>query len=134
MKFLLDTHILLWYFDDDARLPINTRLLIENDANEIYYSLVSVWEVEIKHLAHPDKISMSGEKFFGYCQRLGFIPVSLNVNYIFALKTLTRKENSPPHRDHFDRIMICQAIVEDMTFITRDDRIAEYVSPIIYKI
>lgn len=92
MKFLLDTYILLWYFDDDARLPINTRLLIENDANEIYYSLVSVWEVEIKHLAHPDKISMSGEKFFGYCQRLGFIPVSLNVNHILALKTLTAKK------------------------------------------
>lgn len=134
MKYLLDTHILLWLFSGDERLSEKARLIIADDANEIYYSLVSVWEVEIKHLAHPDKISMNGEKFFGYCQRLGFIPVSLNVNHILALNTLTRKENSPPHRDPFDRIMICQAIVEDMTFITRDDRIAEYVSPMIYKI
>ncbi|MBQ7454622.1 MAG: type II toxin-antitoxin system VapC family toxin [Selenomonadaceae bacterium] len=134
MKYLLDTHILLWLFSGDERLSEKARLIIADDANEIYYSLVSVWEVEIKHLAHPDKISMSGERFLNHCQRLGFIPVSLNVNHILALKTLTRKENSPPHRNPFDRIMICQAIVEDMTFITRDDRIAEYVSPIIYKI
>lgn len=92
MKYLLDTHILLWLFSGDERLSEKARLIIADDANEIYYSLVSVWEVEIKHLAHPDKISMSGEKFFGYCQRFGFIPVSLNVNHILALKTLTAKK------------------------------------------
>ena len=134
MKILLDTHILVWYFDDDERLPISARLMIENDDNEIYYSLLSVFEVEVKHLAHPDRISMSGEKFLGYCEELGFIKLSLEAKHILALKTLTRKENTPPHRDPFDRLMLCQAIVDDMLFITHDERIAEYVSPMIYKI
>ena len=134
MKILLDTHILVWYFDDDERLPAGVRLMIENEDNEIYYSLLSVFEVEVKHLAHPDRISMSGEKFFGYCEELGFIQVPLDVKHILAMRTLTRKENTPPHRDPFDRLMLCQAIVDDMLFITHDDRIAEYVSPMIYKI
>ena len=134
MKILLDTHILLWYFDDDKRLPLNARFFIEEKSNEVYYSLISVLEVEIKHNAHPDRISMSGEKLLEHCKRLEFLPVKLNIEHILYVKNLVRKENSPPHRDPFDRLMICQAIVDNMLFITHDDRIAEYVSPMIFKI
>ena len=134
MKILLDTHILLWYFDGDKRLSQEARDIIADDKNEVYYSLISIWEVEIKHTAHPDRISMSGERLLKHCRLLEFIPVPLNIEHILAVKTLTRKENSPPHRDPFDRLMICQAIVDNMLFITRDDRIAEYVSPMIFKI
>ncbi len=134
MKILLDTHILLWYFDDDKRLPLNARFFIEEKSNEVYYSLISVLEVEIKHAAHPDRISMSGEKLLEHCQRLGFIQVPIKLSHILAVKNLVRKENSPPHRDPFDRLMICQAVVDNMLFITHDERIAEYVSPMIFKI
>ena len=134
MKILLDTHILLWYFDDDERLPLNARFLIEEKSNEVYYSILSVLEVEIKHTAHPDRISMSGERLLQHCQRLEFIQVSLDIDHILAVKTLTRKPDTPPHRDPFDRLMICQAVVDNMLFITRDERIAEYVSPMIFKI
>ena len=61
MKILLDTHILLWAVSNDVRLPAKARKLIENEENEIYYSLVSLWEVEIKHLAHPDAMTVSAE-------------------------------------------------------------------------
>lgn len=134
MKLLLDTHILLWFCKGDERLKQEARFMIADKANEVYYSIISVMEVEIKHLAHPDRISMSGERLLEHCQRLEFISVPLNVKHILALKTLTRRENTPPHCDPFDRLMLCQAIVDDMLFITHDDRIAEYVSPMIYKI
>lgn len=134
MKILLDTHILVWFCNGDKRLSQKARDIIADDENEIYYSILSVWEIEIKHAAHPDRISMSGERLLEHCQRLEFISVPLGVKHILALKTLTRKENTPPHRDPFDRLMLCQAIVDDMLFITHDDRIAEYVSPMIYKI
>ena len=134
MKILLDTHILVWFCNGDKRLSQKARDIIADDKNEIYYSILSVWEVEIKHAAHPDRISMSGERLLGHCQRLEFNPISVDVKHILALKTLTRKENTPPHRDPFDRLMLCQAIVDDMLFITHDERIAEYVSPMIYKI
>lgn len=134
MKILLDTHILVWYFEDNAKLSQKARNLIENDYNEIYYSLISVLEIEIKHTAHPDRLSLDGEKFISYCQKLGFIQAPLGVEHVLEIKNLIRKENTPPHRDPFDRLMLCQAIVEDMKFMTHDKRIAEYVTNAVCKI
>ena len=134
MKLLLDTHILIWFFSGDEQLSQKARDMIADESNEIYYSLLSVLEVEIKHAAHPDKLSMTGERFLEHCRRLEFIQVPVDVKHIFKVKTLTRKENTPPHRDPFDRLMLSQAIVERMTFITHDKRIAEYVSDAVYKI
>lgn len=134
MKLLLDTHVLLWFCSGDKRLSQEARDIIADDENEIYYSIISIWEVEIKHKAHPDRISMSGERLLQHCQRLEFIQVPLDIDHILVVKTLTRKPDTPPHRDLFDRLMICQAVVDNMLFITRNERIAEYVSPMIFKI
>ena len=134
MKILLDTHILVWYFEDDAKLSQKARTLIEDDYNEIYYSLLSVLEIEIKHAAHPDRLSLNGEKFISYCQKLGFMQAPLGVEHVLEIKNLNRKENAPQHRDPFDRLMLCQAIVEDMKFMTHDARIAEYMTDAVCKI
>ena len=61
MKILLDTHILLWAISNDSKLPEMARKLIENEENEIYYSIVSLWEVELKRLAHPTAMPVSAE-------------------------------------------------------------------------
>ncbi|MBQ3336251.1 MAG: type II toxin-antitoxin system VapC family toxin, partial [Selenomonadaceae bacterium] len=116
------------------KLSVKAREIISDSANEIYYSILSVWEVEIKHTAHPDRISMSGKRLLEHCQLLGFTPVSLESEHILSVRNLTRKENTPPHHDPFDRLMICQAIVENMIFMTHDARIAEYVTDSIYKV
>ena len=134
MKILLDTHILLWFCTGEEKLSVKAREIISDSANEIYYSILSVWEVEIKHTAHPDRISMSGKRLLEHCQLLGFTPVSLESEHILSVRNLTRKENTPPHHDPFDRLMICQAIVENMIFMTHDARIAEYVTDSIYKV
>lgn len=134
MKILLDTHILIWFFSGDERLSLEARELIVDETNEIYYSILSAWEVEIKHKVHPDRLSMSGERFLEHCDKLGFIQVPVEVEHILEVKNLVRKDNTPQHRDPFDRLMICQAIVEDMIFMTHDTRIAEYVTDSIYKI
>ena len=134
MKILLDTHILVWYFEDDTKLSQKARTLIEDDYNEIYYSLLSVLEIEIKHAAHPDRLSLNGEKFISYCQKLGFMQAPLGVEHVLEIKNLNRKVNTPQHRDPFDRLMLCQAIVEDMKFMTHDARIAEYVTDAVCKI
>ena len=134
MKILLDTHLLIWFFGGDEQLPLEARELIADEKNKIYYSILSVWEVEIKHKSHPDRLSMTGERFLNHCEKLGFTQVPLSLEYILEVKNLVRRENTPRHRDPFDRLMICQAIVEGMTFMTHDARIAEYVSDSIYKI
>ena len=54
MKVLLDTHIVLWAISDDDKLPPNFIKIINDSENEIFYSLVSVWEVAIKHYIKPE--------------------------------------------------------------------------------
>lgn len=134
MKILLDTHILIWFFGGDEQLSAKAREIIADSANKIYYSILSVWEVEIKHAARPDRLSMTGERFLNHCERLGFTQVPVDVEHVLEVKNLTRKENTPPHHDPFDRLMICQAIVDEMIFMTHDARIAEYVTDSIYKV
>ena len=54
MKILCDTHILIWFLTGDDQLSVKARAIIENEENEIYFSLVSVWEISIKHSRKPE--------------------------------------------------------------------------------
>ena len=132
--FLLDTHILLWALLDDAMLKEDVRKMIRDGSNTIYYSTLSVLEVEIKLMKHPGEMPLTGERLINHCERAGFWRLDLDTKHILALKNLVRKENTPPHRDPFDRLMICQAIVEGMILMTHDTRIAEYDTMNVYEI
>lgn len=131
MKVLADTHILLWALSNDARLPEKAAKLIENEENEIYYSIVSLWEVEIKRLAHPELMPLGAKQFAEYCEMSGFHRISVKEKHIFALESLKREEKAPPHKDPFDRMLICQASTENMLFVTHDSLIAGYEEPCI---
>lgn len=131
MKFLLDTHILLWAISNDARLPEKARKLIEDEKNEIYYSVISLWEVEIKRLAHPEAMPVVAEELAGFCEESGFQRIWVKERHIFALSGLKREKSALPHKDPFDRMLICQALVENMLFITHDSLIPGYNEPCI---
>ena len=124
MKILLDTHILLWTISNDLKLPEKARKLIENEENEIYYSIVSLWD-------HPDAMPVSAEKLAEYCEQSGFQRILIREKHIYALAGLKREENAPPHKDPFDRMLICQASTENMMFITHDSLIPGYNDPCI---
>ncbi|MGL6199663.1 MAG: type II toxin-antitoxin system VapC family toxin [Lachnospiraceae bacterium] len=115
MKVLLDTHILLWAISNDVRLSEKVRKLIENEENEIYYSIVSLWEVEIKHLLHSEAMPVSAEELAEYCEQSGFQRM-VREKHIFALACLKREEDAPPHKDPFDRMLS----TENMIFVTHD--------------
>lgn len=132
MKLLLDTHVLLWLLLDDSRIPADLRSMVENVENVIYYSIVSPWEIEIKRLAHPEKMELTAERLIDYCAQSGFCRLPIREEHLFLLKTLQRPETEPPHRDPFDRVMICQAKYENMLFVTHDRLIAGYSEPLIY--
>lgn len=134
MKLLLDTHILLWALSEDVRLPEKARKLLENEENEIYYSLASLWEIQIKCLAHPDQIDFTAEQVAGYCSESGFYKLPISEEHIFCLRKLKRPESVPSHKDPFDRILICQAMAENMLFITHDHLIPDYNEPCIYSV
>ena len=126
MKLLLDTHVLLWALCNDPQLSLRARNMIEDETNEIYYSIVSPWEVEIKRLAHPDRMALSSEQLSKYCSASGFYCLPVRESHINQLKHLHREEQAPEHKDPFDRIMICQAMAEKMLFLTHDRQLILY--------
>lgn len=134
MKVLLDTHILLWAISNDIRLSEKAKKLIENEENEIYYSIASLWEIEIKHLAHPDVMPVSSKEISEYCEQSGYEKLNIKEKHIFAMADLKRDEQAPPHKDPFDRMLIAQALSENMLFATHDKLIPGYNVPCILSV
>ena len=77
MNVLFDTHLLLWALTDDDRLPQKARDILMDTTNNIYYSVVSIWEIAIKHQLHPDVIDFSGLEISVFCDEAGFLSVPL---------------------------------------------------------
>lgn len=126
MRILLDTHILLWALTNDPHLCNHARELILDEKNEIYYSILSLWETELKRLAHPDAITVTAEELSKYCAQAGYMRLPLQEQHISALENLRRKPDAPVHKDSFDRLLVCQACTEGMIFITHDALISSY--------
>ena len=129
MNILLDTHIILWALLEDSKLPLKAKELIENDQSNIFYSIISLWEIEIKHVAHPNQLKLSANEVDEYCKESGFIMLPLKPPSIHLLSTLKRPDNAPNHKDPFDRMLICQSLSENMSFITHDRLIGDYNLP-----
>ena len=126
MKLLLDTHIVIWALTDDNRLPSAARKLILDPDNMIYYSVVSTWEVSIKHSLHPENVEFSGLDFSVYCDEAGFLPLDLCERHVISLEDLDEPGKPPIHNDPFDRILISQARSEQMKLVTHDSMIRQY--------
>ena len=126
MNLLLDTHIAVWALNDDPALSEKARALILDPDNTIYYSTVSVWEVLLKHQRHPENIPFDEAAFSEGCREAGFVPLGLADKHILAMHSLQRPENAPAHSDPFDRLLLAQAKVENLSFLTHDKRMPGY--------
>lgn len=124
MKLLLDTHVALWAIVDDVKLPAAIRALIEDPANEIMVSAVSVWEIAVKHgLARGGRTSMpvSGDTALGLFRSAGYTLLPVSPEHAAAV------EHLPPHHgDPFDRLLIAQALTEPLRLVSHDPMIARY--------
>ena len=122
MKFLIDTHIFLWFIIADARLSATARALIIAPENEVYLSVASVWEVVIKHqlgklpLPQPPEIYLPQQR-----QNHGITSLAIDEATIGFLPKLPALR-----RDPFDRILICQALQHGLTLMTVDAAITAY--------
>lgn len=126
MNLLLDTHIAIWALNDDPALSQKARELILDPDNTIYYSTVSVWEVHLKHTRRPDHIPFDESDFSEGCREAGFVPLSLADKHVLAVHTLSRPNNIKEHNDPFDRLLLAQAKVENLSFLTHDALIPGY--------
>ena len=128
MKLLLDTHVLLWTIAGDDRLPEKAKELILQEENEIYFSIISLWEIQIKYLLHPAEMKPA-EYVMKCCEKADFHLLNLSSESICKLAELSRPESAPKHKDPFDRMLICQAVTEDMLFLTHDTLLPDYAVP-----
>ena len=122
MKLLLDTHVLLWALEDSPRLPLSIRDLIIDEKNEIYVSTISLWEIAIKHKKNPSNMPYSAEEIRNYCQRAGYIFLSLNLDNV----TIYEKYDFSVHQDPFDQMLVSQSATHNMRLLTHDDKLKLY--------
>ena len=127
MKYLLDTHILIWCLSDQSDLlPKEIVEIIDDPKNEIFYSAASVWEVTIKYSIKPDQIGVSPENLVKLCDKAGLKSLPIINEHAIAVKTLKRSDDAPRHKDPFDRLLIAQAKSEGMILITQDPLLDGY--------
>jgi PIN domain nuclease of toxin-antitoxin system len=122
MNLLLDTHIFLWFISGDGRLPEVLRDAVRSHQNDVYLSVVSLWEAMVKHQIGKLPLPQSPHRY---------LPAQRERHQILSLAldeaSVSRLSDLPPtHRDPFDRMLICQAVEHGLTLVTVDDVIASY--------
>ncbi|MDR2543571.1 MAG: type II toxin-antitoxin system VapC family toxin [Treponema sp.] len=121
MKFLLDTHVILWVAENSSFLTDKVKTIILDKNVEKYVSIVSAWEVAIK--TGTKKILLDGglPEFFRMIDENGFYSLSVEREYLQLIPNL-----HDYHKDPFDRLLVATAIAENMTLITIDENIHKY--------
>ncbi len=122
MQYLIDTHVFLWFVSNAKELSQKSKTLIEDGNNEIFISIASLWEISIKNAL--GKLSINGK------YKSVIDDVNDNNFEILPIKFAhTVKQNHLPfhHRDPFDRMIISQAIVENINLISSDSIFDDYV-------
>lgn len=123
MKYLIDTHIFIWFVENLPNLSKSLKNTIEDENSEIFISIASLWEISIKTSIGKLQLNRKYEEIFNV----------LKVNSIEILPITfahTLENNRLPfhHRDPFDRIIIAQAIVENINFISADAAFDDYLA------
>ncbi|NIR52015.1 type II toxin-antitoxin system VapC family toxin [candidate division KSB1 bacterium] len=122
MKYLLDTHALLWILEDNENLSHKVKRIYLNNANQIFLSVVSLWEMTIKISLNKLSLSERLEKFvdrhvIGNNIRL----LNVTAEHIYPVETFASY-----HRDPFERLLISQSMKENIPIISKDDAFDKY--------
>lgn len=116
MKYLLDTHTLLWFLQGDKKLSGKARQFVDNPSNEKFLSVASLWEIAIKVSLGKLTLGKSFERLFPEQLHFNRIQIlDITVDSLIKLTTLPFH-----HRDPFDRLIIAQALVEEFPIIGAD--------------
>jgi len=123
MNILLDTHVLLWWLDDNPALSDNARLYISDGNNLIFVSAAVIWEIRIKQSLGKLDIPPN---FREVLEQQSFELLAITIEHAHAVGALPTI-----HRDPFDRMLVAQAKTEGFTILTRDPFFKQYMVPII---
>jgi PIN domain nuclease of toxin-antitoxin system len=123
VKLLLDTHALIWWLGADARLSQGARNAITRAGSEAGVSAASIWEASIKRAAGR----LPGPDMLSAVTAAGFPFLQINEHHAKLAGELP-----PLHRDPFDRMLVAQATVEQLTIVTVDENIPRYGVPVVW--
>ena len=127
MRFLLDTHILLWAAASPKKLSKPLTALLLDTENTLHFSAASIWEIAIKGTLGRANFQVQGRVLRRGLLDNGYIEIEITSEHALYV------ENLPPiHKDPFDRILVAQANVEGITLLTSDEKVAEYPGPVRY--
>jgi len=121
MKFLLDTHFAFWWQTGSARLPTALRHTVENEAEAVYVSRVSLWELTIK--AATGKLIIDLPLFVHQVTAMGFLWLPIENAHIL---TLAKMPLCDDHKDPFDRLLVAQSLSEPLILLTADSKLSRY--------
>jgi PIN domain nuclease of toxin-antitoxin system len=123
MSYLLDTHTFIWWIEDNLNLSYQSKQIISNPNNLIFISAVNTWEITIKKSLGKLNVPGNLEEIILQC---GFDVLPIAIKHTLFIENLDKH-----HDDPFDRLLISQAIIENLTIITRDEKIIKYKVPYI---
>lgn len=128
MRVLLDTHAFLWWIEDDPRLSERVREIVADERNEVLFSVVSAWEIVIKVGVGKLTLADAPGKF---------IPdqISRNDMEILPMRlahALGVHELPNHHEDPFDRLLVAQALVEEIPLLSLDPEVARYPIEVVW--
>ncbi len=121
MAFLLDTHAFLWFVAGDKQLPESIKSKILNINESCYLSVASLWEITIKSQIGKLKLEISLQELFDYIDRNRIEIIQITYDHL-----LTLSELPPHHSDPFDRIIVSQAVTENLTLLSKDRGLKKY--------
>ncbi len=121
MNYLLDTHTIIWFLNGDDKLSIKSKEIIENQENFKFVSIATVWEIAIKISLDKFKFDKGFKKFLDLIEDNGFEIIPISFDHALTVSTLKFI-----HRDPFDRLIISQALTDNLTIITKDEYIEKY--------
>ena len=122
MRLLLDTHAFLWFFIGNSALSTTARALIEDESNDKFFSIASLWEIAIKASVGKLTPSKSFDEIFpDELANNGIVLIGITTAHVALITTLPCH-----HRDPFDRLLIAQAMVEHMEVVSADAAFDDY--------
>jgi PIN domain nuclease of toxin-antitoxin system len=116
VKLLLDTHALIWWLIDAPELSAKASQLIAVESNEIFVSAASIWEIATKYrIGRLPNMGAFMADYSDEIEREGFEPLSISLRHAHLAGSL-----EGAHKDPFDRMLIAQALLEEMTLLSNE--------------
>jgi PIN domain nuclease of toxin-antitoxin system len=123
MRLLLDTHVLIWWLEGGKNIAPKVRSRIAHPDNDIFISAASAWEIAIKKTSGKLKTPDDLEK---QLKHHAFTPLPIEISHALQAGALPLH-----HRDPFDRMLVAQCQIEDLSLVTHDKKLSMYDVPII---